>query len=275
MGMPAFVLERQACKMAAFVAKGWAMEKDPFLPVDDEARLLAKRLIRTARAGALATLGAEDGLPFASLVAVAADLDGSPVILTSRLSVHTRLLMADPRCSLLLSDIGKGDPLAHPRLTLLARAEPLEPGSDETQAVRRRYLLQHPKAALYVDFPDFGFWRLNPVSGSLNGGFGRAYRLTREDLLIDLSACPGFAELEAGAVEHMNTDHAEAVALYATRLCGAREGAWRLTGIDPEGLQLALGDELLRLTFPKPLARPEELRPTLVALAQEARARGA
>jgi heme iron utilization protein len=103
------------------------MKKDPTLPVDDEARHLAKTLMRTARSGALATNGAENGMPFASLVAVGTDLDGSPVILTSQLSIHTRLLAADPRCALLLSAIGKGDPLAHPRLTLLAEAERLEP----------------------------------------------------------------------------------------------------------------------------------------------------
>ncbi len=253
-----------------------AMEKkEPILPVDDEARLLSKKLIRTARSGALATNGAEDGMPFSSLVSVGTDLDGTPVILTSQLSVHTRLLAADPRCSLLLSAIGKGDPLAHPRLTLLAEAERLEPGSEKAQAVRGRYLRQHPKAALYVDFPDFAFWRLNVAWGSLNGGFGRAYRMAREDLLIDLSAFPDFADFEAGAVEHMNEDHAEAVALYATRLCGGKEGAWRLTGIDPEGMQMALGDELLRLTFDKPLSGPGELRSLLVQLAQEARSKPA
>ncbi|WP_091132571.1 HugZ family protein [Microvirga guangxiensis] len=248
-------------------------KKEPILPVDDEARLLAKRLMRTARSGALATNGAEDGMPFASLVSVGTDLDGTPVILTSQLSVHTRLLAADARCSLLLSAIGKGDPLAHPRLTLLAQAERLEPGSERAQAIRRRYLLQHPKAALYVDFPDFAFWRLNVSWGSLNGGFGRAYRMERGDLLADLSAFPDFAELEAGAVEHMNEDHAEAVGLYATKLCGAKEGPWRLIGIDPEGLQMALGDELIRLNFATPLTGSGELRMKLVELAKEARAK--
>lgn len=247
------------------------MEKDPTLPVDDEARLLAKRLMRTSRSGALASFDAQSGMPFASLVAVGTDLDGTPVILTSQLSIHTRLIEADPRCSLLLSAIGKGDPLAHPRLTLLARAERLEREAVETQHVRRRYLLQHPKAALYVDFPDFAFWRLKIESGSLNGGFGRAYRLNPADLLTDLSGFPDFYNFEAGAVAHMNEDHADAVALYATKLCGAREGAWRLTGIDPEGLQLALGDELLRLPFPKPLASAQDVRAVLVALAQQAR----
>jgi len=249
------------------------MAKDPFLPVDDEARGLAKRLMRTARSGALATNDAESGMPFASLVQVGTDLDGSPVILTSQLSVHTRLLEADPRCSLLLSSSGRGDPLAHPRLTLLAEAERLDRESDEGKNIRRRYLLQHPKGEVYVDFPDFGFWRLRVSSGSLNGGFGRAYRMTAEDLLADVSGFFDFYDFEAGAVEHMNSDHADAIALYATQLCGAREGAWHMTGIDPEGIQIALGDEILRLAFPKALTGPHEVRPMLIRLANEARSR--
>ena len=251
------------------------MAKDPFLPVDDEARALAKRLMRTVRSGALATNDAESGMPFASLVQVGTDLDGSPVILTSQLSVHTRLLEADPRCSLLLSALGKGDPLAHPRLTLLAKARRLERESDEARNIRRRYLLQHPKAELYVDFPDFAFWRLEVASGSLNGGFGRAYRMGKEDLLADLSELFDFYDFEAQAIAHMNDDHADAVALYATQLCGAREGAWRLIGIDPEGIQMALGDEILRLPFPKALTGPHEVRPMLIRLANEARGRAA
>ncbi|MEE1658414.1 DUF2470 domain-containing protein [Microvirga sp. CF3062] len=249
------------------------MAKDPILPVDDEARALAKKLMRTVRSGALATNDAESGIPFASLVQVGTDLDGSPLILTSQLSMHTRLLEADPLCSLLLSSVGKGDPLAHPRLTLLAKAYRLERESSDTQQIRRRYLLQHPKAELYVDFPDFAFWRLGVVSASLNGGFGRAYRMAREDLLADLSGFFDFYDFEAQAIDHMNEDHADAVALYATQLCGAREGAWRLIGIDPEGVQMTLGDEILRLPFPRALTGPHEVRPMLIALAQEARAR--
>ena len=92
-----------------------------------------------------------------------------------------------------------------------------------------------------------------------------------EDLLADLSGFFDFYDFEAEAVEHMNTDHADAVALYATRLCGAREGAWRMIGIDPEGIQLASGDEILRLPFPRVLMGPHEVRPMLIRLANEAR----
>jgi heme iron utilization protein len=249
--------------------------KDPVLPVDDEARQTARHLMRTARSGALATNDPEGGFPFASLVAVATDLDGSPLILTSQLSVHTKLLEADRRCSLLLSSQGKGDPLAHARVTLLAEARRLDRNSEDGERVRRRYLAHQPKASLYVDFPDFSFWRLDVTSASLNGGFGRAYRMAKADVLTSLEGLDDLADLEAGAVAHMNADHADAVALYATKIGGAREGAWRLTGIDPEGLLLALGDEILRLTFPEPLRSGAELRPVLVRLAQEARNRTA
>ena len=82
---------------------------------------LARELLRTVRSGALATLE-PDGTPFASLVTIATDSDGTPLMLLSRLSAHTRNLLADPRCSLLFSAGGKGDPLAHPRLTVVGRA---------------------------------------------------------------------------------------------------------------------------------------------------------
>src|SRR3546814_8069469 len=78
-------------------------------------------------------------------------------------------------------------------------------------------LFRSPKAALYVDFPDFSFWRLEIARASLNGGFGRAYAMTPADVLTDLSGREDLLEAEAGAVAHMNADHADAVELYARR----------------------------------------------------------
>ena len=247
------------------------LPNDPTLPVDEEARELAKRLVRTARSGALATTDHVTGTPFASLVAVATTMDGSPIILTSQLSTHTTLLDADPRCSLLVAATGKGDPLAHPRLTLLAKARKLERNAPEAAETRRRYLAHHPKAALYVDFPDFSFWRLDIEGGSLNGGFGRAYSISTSDLLSPADALDALGAIEAEAVEHMNADHAEAVQLYATQLCGGPPGNWKMTSIDPEGALLMAGDIVLRLTFPQPLKDGDALRPTLVELAKAAR----
>lgn len=246
--------------------------KDPLLPVDEGARRLARGLLRTARHGALATLDPADGAPLASRAALATDMDGTPVLLTSTLSAHTQALLADARCSLLVGESGKGDPLAHPRLTVTGRAERVAEG-DLRARLRRRYLARHPKAALYVDFPDFGFWRLRVERANLNGGFGRAYAMAAADVLTDMTCCEGLPELEAGAVAHMNDDHAEAVALYARAFCDGEAGPWQLAGFDREGLDLVLGDQVRRLWFDRPLAAVEALRPLLVQLARDARAK--
>ncbi|TIX34331.1 MAG: HugZ family protein, partial [Mesorhizobium sp.] len=93
-------------------------KKDVIRETDAEAIRLAKTLIRSARFGALAVIEPGTGSPLASRVGVATDLDGAPLILVSMLSAHTGAILADPRCSLLVGEPGKGDPLAHPRLTL-------------------------------------------------------------------------------------------------------------------------------------------------------------
>ena len=155
----------------------------PIRPTDDDARLMARELIENARLGALGVRDPETGAPMVSRVAVATDADGSPVTLISDLSHHTRALKADPVCSILLGEPGtKGDPLNHPRLTLQARAEFLRHGEDGHADLRARYLSIHPKAKLYIDFADFAFARLCPTAAYLNGGFGKAFVLTADDI---------------------------------------------------------------------------------------------
>lgn len=246
--------------------------KETLQPVDAAARRLARTLLRKARHGALATLDPETGTPLASRTGLASDMDGAPVFLTSTLSAHTQALLADPRCSLLVGEPGKGDPLAHPRITVVGEAQRVTADDGALRdRLKRRYLARHPKAELYVDFPDFSFWRLEIAEASLNGGFGRAYAMTRQDVLTEMSGLEGLLDFEAGALAHMNADHADAVALYARAFCNAPDGSWVLTGLDPEGLDLQKGDDVERLWFDAPLASPEEMRPLLVRLAGEAR----
>jgi hypothetical protein len=130
----------------------------------------------------------------ASRTAFACDEDGAPVVLVSRLAAHTAALEADPRCSLLVGEPGAGDPLAHPRVTLVGRARRLERDSAEGARARERYLAAHPKAALYADFADFSFWRIEAARASLNGGFGRAWSLVADDLRrAGIGTSPGAA----------------------------------------------------------------------------------
>src|SRR6202047_1653979 len=180
---------------------------------DFDPKSVAKGLLRATRAGALATLDRNTGHPFASLVNVATDFDGSPLILISRLSTHTANLEVDGRASLLLASAGKGDPLAHPRLTLLGRFKQIARNGPELPRIRRRFLARHPKSELYAGFGDFWFWRLKAVSGHLNGGFARAADLKAGDVMTDIADAENLIETEAGAIAHMNDDHAEAVRL--------------------------------------------------------------
>ncbi|MBD8890601.1 HugZ family protein [Roseibium litorale] len=245
--------------------------KEVLRPLDDEARRLARGLIRSARFGSLAALEPGTGHPLASRVALAPDMDGTPFILISALSGHTSALTADARCSLLLGEPGKGDPLAHPRVTLMCHAEKVERGAPAHDRMRQRYLARHPKAERYVDFADFSFFALRLERASLNGGFGKAFVLNRGDLLLEQALCTEFSLREAGVISHMNADHADALALYAEVLAKAGKGNWRLASIDPEGIDLRAGDDMARVWFPLPLSSPDQLRTALVELAAAAR----
>jgi heme iron utilization protein len=240
---------------------------------DFDAAVLAKALLRTTRAGALATIDRNTGHPFGSLVNVATDIDGSPLVLISRLATHTANLEQDKRASLLLTSAGHGDPLAHPRLTVLGDFVPVDRQDPNEARLRRRFLARHPKSGLYAGFADFSFWRLAIASAHLNAGFARAADLAAPDLITDIADAENLIEAEAGAVAHMNDDHADAVRLYATKLLGAEDGPWRLTGLDPEGVDLAHGDATLRLPFARPVTTAAALRKALVDLVAQAQAR--
>jgi putative heme iron utilization protein len=238
---------------------------------DAEAIRLAKTLLRASRYGALAAIDPADGAPIASRVGVATDTDGCPLILVSGLSAHTAAILADPRCSLLLGEPGKGDPLAHPRIALACRAVRYARDTPDWTRAERRYLNRNPKAKLYVGLGDFVFFRLEIDKASLNGGFGKAYLLTRDDLLAP-GPVADFSASEQSAVDHMNADHADAVANYAIHFGGEDGGDWRMTGYDPDGIDLALGDKVLRIFFPQPLSAPRDAHIKLVEMAREARA---
>jgi heme oxygenase (biliverdin-IX-beta and delta-forming) len=241
-------------------------------PADFKPLDIAKALLRATRAGTLATLDRNTGHPFASLVNVATDVDGSPLILVSRLATHTANLEVDGRASLLLAETGKGDALAHPRLTVLGTFAPVDREGDDDARIRRRFLTRHPKSELYAGFGDFGFWRMGVVSAHVNGGFARAADLSAADVLTDVSGAGELIEAEEGAIAHMNGDHAEACRLYATKLLGAPDGNWSCVGIDPDGIDLQQNQIALRLPFPQRVTGPGPLRTALKQLADLARA---
>jgi putative heme iron utilization protein len=180
---------------------------------------------------------AGSGAPYCSLVNLASHPDGSPILLISRLAVHTKNILADPRVSLMLDERAEGDPLEGARIMLAGTAE--QAASSDLSILRRRYLEAHPSAEAFVDFKDFSFFRIRPSGTHLVAGFGRIVDLRPEQFLTRIDDAAALLEAEAGAVAHMNADHRDALNLYATRLLGADAGDWRCSGCDPDGIDLA------------------------------------
>src|ERR1700743_2319089 len=114
---------------------------------DFDAARQARLLLRRSRQGALATLMADSGDPYCSLVNVASHPDGSPILLISRLALHTGNILGDSRVSLMLDERAPGDPLEGSRIMLAGRAE--QAIGDDT-ILRRRYLHAHPTAEVFV-----------------------------------------------------------------------------------------------------------------------------
>ncbi len=229
----------------------------------------ARAVARACRKAVLATtLAGDNPTPYASLVLVAFDHDATPLLLISTLAEHTRNIAADARVSLLCDGTdGYAEPLTGPRATLLAEA-----ALTTDPRHRARFLARHPGAAMYADFKDFAFYKLKVSRAHIVAGFGRIHWF--DDYLYG-GDCTKLTEAEAGIVEHMNSDHADATQLYASRLLSLSGEGWTLSGVDPEGADLIREGQLARLPFDKPVSDAEGARVELVRLVKRARQQAA
>jgi putative heme iron utilization protein len=198
---------------------------------------------------------------------------GQPLVLISSMAMHTQNLQADPRASLLVTQpvgstqLGEpGDPLAAARLTLIGEARPL--ARPETGTARDSYLARHPRAAYWVDFEDFGFWRLDVRDVYFVGGFAAMdwvtagdYRDARPDPLADVAA---------GILDHMNRDHADALLAYARHFAGMLANEATMVAVDRLGFRLRLrsGERLhgVRIAFPREVRTADESRTVLIEM---------
>jgi putative heme iron utilization protein len=234
---------------------------------DFKPAVAAKKLLREGRSAALATLMPASGDPYCSLVNVATAADGAPLLLISRLAVHTKNILADPRVSVMIDERKAGDPLQGARIMLMGTTAT----TDDPEA-RRRYLDRQPEAEMFAGFADFAFYRVALKAAHLVAGFGRIIDLKPQEILTETADAAELVAAEPRILAHMNTDHADAVRLYATKLLGAADGEWRCVGCDPEGLELQLDRTALRLPFPQRVHAPETLREVLKQMADQARA---
>jgi hypothetical protein len=233
------------------------------LSISDPAKL-ARSLARRCAHAALAT--SLNGAPYASLVLLAVDLDGSPLLLLSELAQHSRNIAFEPRVSLLFDGTeGHADRLAGPRLTLLGRA-----GLTDDPRCLARFVAHHPGSSAYAGFRDFHLYRVAIERGHLVAGFGRIDWIDGAEYLFAADAGE-LAKAESAILRHMNEDHSAAIAHYARALLGHTGSGWRMAGIDPEGIDLQRDGDTTRLEFAAPVLTPEAARAALVQLSGGAR----
>lgn len=235
-----------------------------------------RTLVVRARHGTLCTLAREpQGFPFGSLVALACDAAGRPLLLLSALAEHTRNLHASPEASILVTAVtgGTADPLAHPRATLIGTCTKIGDEAD-ARAASDTFLAAHPSAATYASFKDFAMYRLEPAGVRYVGGFGRMSWVGPEQYA---AAEPDpLAPHETAILQHMNDDHHDAVLAYARALAGIPDATRALmTAIDRYGFDVLAvtsdGERRARVAFADDVTSPDGARRALVALVQRAR----
>lgn len=241
-------------------------QSDQETELGTQARLLARSVDR----GSLATAMQDDQWPYASLVMVASAYDGSTLLLISELAEHTQNILKDQRCGLLIDGTGSLDtPLTGSRITLIGNLH-----KSNNSSALKRYVRRHPDAELYAGFADFALYQMDVERVHMVAGFGEIHWIDGASFSLNAKEAADLAEAEAEIIEHMNDDHDDAVALYATSLLGLEPGDWRMTGVDPEGCDLRAGGTVARIDFERFVDNAEQARAELVKLVKKARKTG-
>jgi putative heme iron utilization protein len=202
----------------------------------------------------------------------AMDEAGRLIFLISSMAMHTQNLQADPRASLLVTQPdASGDPLGASRVTVIGNV--LTIPEPEVAGARKLYLERYANSKYWVDFEDFSFYRMDVLDVYYVGGFGvmgwvqaTDYNSARPDPLADAAA---------GILEHMNTDHKDALVLLARAFGGVESQEAAMTAVDRLGFHVRLktseGMKGIRIAFLQEVMSPPEARKILVEMVQQAR----
>jgi putative heme iron utilization protein len=229
---------------------------------------IARRIVRSRDKGVLATnMRGKDKTPYASLVLIASDQQGAPLIYISDIAEHTRNIRENPTVSLCVENTdGLPDPLSGGRVTLQGVME-----QEEGDELKERFHLRHPQARNYSNAHGFFLFRMNVQRVHLVAGFGQIHWMGADEYLLTEDQTQAIAQSEFSMIEHMNEDHSDLLDLYAARILERSGYGWRLTGIDPEGFDLRYEERLERIPFPEQLTEPDSIKNEFIRLAKSVR----
>lgn len=232
----------------------------------------------SAQDATLCTLAAEpeiQGFPFGSLTPFSLRADGTPFVYISAIAQHTKNLARDPRCSLFVRNpaaANAGAAQATWRLTVLANARRLDASGAELEELAARYRARVPDMPSYGDAHDFAFFALTPQKLRAIGGFGAIRWHEPSELLVDPQG-GGWREGAAFVIEHMNTDHEDALREIVATRAGERPGKAQITAVETAGflVRTQTPDALHYVPFGRDVAA-KEARDVFVKLTHDARA---
>jgi putative heme iron utilization protein len=233
----------------------------------------ARTLVYLGRIGSLSTLSRKQpGFPFGSVMPYGLDGRGRPIFLISTMAMHTQNLQADPRASLLVTQAdASGDPLGASRVTLMGNVSTIP--QPEIAESRTLYLDRYPNSKYWVDFDDFSFYRMGVLDVYYVGGFGVMGWVEAPD--YDRAQPDPLADAASGIIDHMNTDHKDALVLLARAFAGMESEEAAMTAVDRLGFHVRLktpdGVRGARIAFLREAGNPIETRKVLVEMVQKAR----
>jgi putative heme iron utilization protein len=169
-----------------------------------------------------------------------------------------------------VGQLSDGDPLGAARATLVGDVLPVP--EDEAGEARKCYLSRYENSRSWVDFKDFGFYRLRPLDIYYVGGFGVMGWVTAEE--YQSAKIDPLADAAPKILGHMNSDHLPAMILLARVHAGQDATEATMTAVDRLGFHLRLktadGMKGTRINFLREVENSDEARKVLVEMVRAA-----
>uniref|UniRef100_A0A7C9D9V0 DUF2470 domain-containing protein n=2 Tax=Opuntia streptacantha TaxID=393608 RepID=A0A7C9D9V0_OPUST len=247
---------------------------------ENAARLPPVEEIRTVLAnttrGMLSTFSQKyDGYPSGSMVDVVCDADGYPILAISSLAAHTKALLVNPKCSLLVAK----DPDDRTDLVITLHGDAVSVAKEDREAVRTTYLAKIPDA-FWVDFGDFQFLKIQPKAVCYVSGVATALLRSGEFSREEYAAAEvdPISQFSKPIASHMNKDHAEDTKLIVQHSTNILVESAYMLDVDRLGFYVKARYKgktyKLRIPFPRPAVIRKDVKMLVIEMLQAAKAGG-